>query len=516
VQKILTAAQMQAIDRRTIENMGIPGVILMENAGRGIFELMKAHIPGLAAKKVVVFAGKGNNGGDGFVIARHLHNLGSEVHVLLFGKRDALKNDAAVHARATQALGVPVREMDADRIDSQDHLLRHAHIFVDALFGTGLSQPASGLYQRAIDKINALEKFVVSVDLPSGIDADSGRLIGPHVKATLTGALALLKRSHRLHPAAGAMGEIHIVDIGIPRKVIEEEPGDLFVPDESDIKISLPGRPADSHKGSYGHVLVIAGARGKGGAAGLTALAALRMGCGLVTLALPAGLQKAMEFHPLEVMTHPLPETESGAIDASADETILELCAGKSAVALGPGLSTDPSTVKLLDAILPHISCPLVLDADGLNGLETQRKLLDRLKCSAVLTPHPKEMSRISGLEMAEILNNRVETARTFARSRSLVLVLKGSNSLIAFPDGRVFINPTGNPGMATGGSGDVLTGMIAGLIAQGMEPGPAAVAANYLHGLAGDDYARGNSQTTLIAGDLLRTLPETLKRILP
>ncbi|MBC8286169.1 MAG: NAD(P)H-hydrate dehydratase [Nitrospinae bacterium] len=514
---VVTAKQMQAIDRQTIDEFGIPGITLMENAGVAVVHELQKRFPDLSHKKVFIFCGKGNNGGDGFVIARHLFNLGSEVQVLLTGKLSKLKGDAETNANSARNIGVQVDELDVDNLNCHDHKLRHCDIIIDAVFGTGLNKPVSGFMEKVIDKINQFErfeKFVVSVDINSGVDSDSGQLIGPHVKSDLTLALAYWKQSHLLHPSAGVMQEVRLLDIGVPEKASEQQSIQVHQSTVEDIKSYFQKRDPNSHKGNYGHVLVLAGSRGKEGAAGLTALAVLRAGAGLCTLALPASSQKAM--HPMEVMTVPLPETANGSLSLKAKQSILDLLKDKSVVAIGPGISTDPETVALIGELLPQIRCPLVLDADALNALSLHKDWLKKLQPETVLTPHPKEMSRLIGVPTEEIQRNRVETASRFAREHSLNLVLKGSPSLIALPDGSLVINPTGNPGMATGGSGDVLTGIISGLIAQGLSSSQASIAGTYIHGQAGDHFAERESQTTLIAGDLLRCLPETLKRILP
>lgn len=510
---VVTAEQMRAIDRWAIDEVGIPGVVLMENAGTTIVRRLLEIFPDLASKKIIIFCGKGNNGGDGFVMARHLSLLGANVTVLLAGVMADLNGDAKTNALSVRNLEIPIHELNTENIDKFDHKLRHSDIIVDALFGTGLSKPAMGFMETVINKINQHEKYTVSVDINSGIDSDSGKLIGPYVFSDLTFALASMKKSHLLHPAAGAMKKVELLDIGIPDTY--EQNSQTHLLEEKDVKKIFPSRQQDSHKGSYGHVLVLAGSTGKAGAAGLTALAALRSGCGLCTLALPETCQKAFELHPMEVMTVPLPETPSGTLSLKAKEPILKLLEGKSAVAMGPGLTTDPETVSLIGEILPFIDCPLILDADAINALEKNIDWLDSLK-SVVLTPHPKEMSRLTGLPTQEIQENRIRVTTEFAQKHSLILLLKGSPSLIGMPDGNVYINPTGNPGMATGGSGDVLTGIIAGLAAQNISLQNAALAGAYIHGYSGDIFSENESQTNLIAGDLLRSLPDALKRVLP
>jgi ADP-dependent NAD(P)H-hydrate dehydratase / NAD(P)H-hydrate epimerase len=512
---VVTAKQMQSIDRWTIDELGIPGVVLMENAGGAIVRQLQNAIADLPAKKVIIFCGKGNNGGDGFVIARHLFQLGANITVLLAGKLADLKDNAKTNALSAQNLKIAIRELNSENINSFDHKLRHSDIIVDALFGTGLSKPATGFMETIINKINQHEKFTISVDINSGIDADSGSLIGPHVFSDITFALASMKNSHLLHPAAGAMKKVDLLDIGIPKESYSEQNIQSHLVEEKDIKSIFRSRSLDSHKGSYGHVLVLAGSTGKSGAAGLTALAALRSGCGLCTLALPETCQKAFELHPMEVMTVPLPQTQSGALSLKAKDPILKLLEGKTAVAMGPGLTTDPETVSLIGELLPFIDCPLILDADAINAFENNIDWLGKLK-SAILTPHPKEMSRLIGLSTQEIQKNRMQVTTEFAQKHSTLLLLKGASSLIGTPDGNIYINPTGNPGMATGGSGDVLTGIIAGLAAQNISLQNAAIAGAYIHGHSGDLFSEKETQTSLIAGDLLRCLPDALKQVLP
>ena len=506
---------MQAIDRWAIEELRIPGAVLMENAGGAIVRQLQNIITDLPAKKIIIFCGKGNNGGDGFVIARHLFQLKANVTILLAGKLSDLKDNTKTNALSAQKLDIPIKELNSDNINSFDRKLRHCDIIVDALFGTGLSKPAIEIMESVINKINHHKKFTISVDINSGIDADSGLLIGPHVYSDITFALASMKNSHLIHPAAGVTKKVELLDIGIPQESYNKQNIKSHLVEEKDIKNIFHTRSPDSHKGNYGHVLVLAGSTGKSGAAGLTALASLRSGCGLCTLALPESCQKAFELHPMEVMTVPLPQTHSGALSLKAKDPILKLLEGKSAFAMGPGLTTDPETVKLIGELLPHIDCPLILDADAINAFEKNIDWLGKLK-SAILTPHPQEMSRLIGLSTQEIQRNRMHVTTEFAQKHSTLLLLKGAPSLIGTPDGYIYINPTGNPGMATGGAGDVLTGIIAGLAAQNITLQNAAIAGAYIHGHSGDLFSEKETQTSLIAGDLLRCLPDALKQILP
>ena len=515
MKKVATAKEMKKIDSLAVSSYGIKGLELMENAGTEIVKSLKIRFHDFSRKKVLIFCGKGNNGGDGFVVARLLFNMDIHVTVFLLEGRVNLKGDAAISAELAFKLGIDTILLDESNIPFMGQHLENCDIVIDALFGTGLTRPVSGVYKHTIAKINQSKKYVTAIDIPSGLDSDTGMLMGDCIHADLTLVLALFKQSHLLFPAAELMGEIELIDIRIPPELVESEGIGIQVTEESDLRDWFPQRSADSHKGDYGHVLVIAGSKGKGGAAGLTALAALRMGCGLVTLALPESCQKAFELHPMEVMTVPAPETDVGTFALSAKNVLLNYSKGMSAVAIGPGLSTEPETVQLLRELLPIIDCPLIIDADALNALAQSLDTISQLKTEAILTPHPKEMSRIMGVETSKILENRIELASRFAHDHSVIIVLKGAATVISQPSGLTTINPTGNPGMATAGSGDILTGIIASLVAQGFSTPKAAIAGTYLHGLSGDIFAQKESQASLIAGDLLRTLPETMKRIL-
>jgi hydroxyethylthiazole kinase-like uncharacterized protein yjeF len=515
MKKVLTAKEMQKIDEIAASHYGIDGFKLMKNAGKSIVKQINRRFDDLLNKRILIFCGKGNNGGDGFVAACLLFDMGVSVKVILLEKQINLKGNSSINAELAINLGVNVVEIEEVSNDLLQYNLDSCDIIIDALVGTGLTRPLEGIYKQVVEQINQSQRFVTSVDIPSGLDSDTGLLKGAFIQADLTIGLALPKRSHLLFPSAGLIGELQIVDIGITSNVIDSQNLELQVTEEADLRSWFKKRPTDSHKGSYGHVLVIAGSRGKGGSAALTSLAALRMGCGLVTLALPEGCQKKLEFHPLEVMTVPAPETTMGTFSLSSKEILLNHAKGKAAVAIGPGISTEPETVQLINEILPLIGCPLIIDADGINAIAQNPNLISKLGVETILTPHPKEMSRITGIEISKILKNKVDITRQFALDHSVNIILKGASSIICQPNGMATINPTGNPGMATAGTGDILTGIIASLIAQGFSSPKAAIAGTYLHGLTGDIYASEESETSLIAGDLLRTLPKTIKRIL-
>jgi len=511
--KVLNASQMREIDRLTIEEIGIPGPVLMENAGGAIFRELERRFPELNKERIVIVAGKGNNGGDGLVVARHLMNHGAKPLVLLLASREEVKGDAALNLSIARAVGVDIREIKSgDDWRRRKGALADATVVIDAVFGTGLLRAAEGLYARAIADINASRAFKVAVDIPSGLSSDGFELIGPAVKANLTVALAAPKIAHLLPPAEDYVGELMVADIGIPGRLFEDPGLKLEVVLRPALLPVFALRKSDTHKGTYGHVLVISGSLGKSGAAVLAAKAALRTGAGLVTAASPASCLPIIARSMAELMTEPLPETPEKTIAALAAGRAAALARGKEAVLIGPGISTHPSTGEFLDSLLPQLKGPVVIDADGLNLLGLKPELLARLPRPAILTPHPGEFARLTGLSTAEVLKRRLELAPAFASKHNVYLVLKGYRTLVAAPDGRVFINPSGNPGMATGGSGDVLSGILASLLAQFKDPLLAALAGVYLHGLSGDLAAETLSEKALLAGDIIRFLPKALK----
>jgi hydroxyethylthiazole kinase-like uncharacterized protein yjeF len=513
--KILTSAEMRDIDRTAIEELGIPGVVLMENAGLGIVRALKFRFPGLANERIVVVAGKGNNGGDGLVVARHLFNSGVRTEVLLLAAKEDVKGDAAINLAIALKMGVPVTEArDAAAWKKVRGGLSRASIVVDALFGTGLVKPLDGLYAAAVEDINRSDAYKVAVDIPSGLSADTFETIGPSVKADLTVTLAAPKLAHIFPPAADGVGELVIAPIGIPAALFEKPGLKLELVEEAAVRPYFARRKRDTHKGSYGHLLIFAGSLGKSGASVLAGRAALRMGAGLVTVATAAGVLPSIARSMAELMTEPLAETPERTIAAAALPRALALLKGKNAVLVGPGLSTNASTAEFVLGLLPRIKVPCVVDADGLNIVASRLDVLAGLEAPAVLTPHPGEFARLTGLTTAEVVRHRLELAPEFAAKHGVVLVLKGYRTIIAAPDGRVFVNPTGNPGMATGGTGDVLGGLIGSQIAQKNDVLGAVLSAVYAHGLAGDVAADRLSEKSLVAGDIIRFLPPALKEL--
>jgi NAD(P)H-hydrate epimerase len=386
-------------------------------------------------------------------------------------------------------------------------------ILVDGIFGTGLDAEVRGYYREVIDHLNTLQRPVVAIDIPSGLDADTGKPLGTAIRASLTITFGLPKIGHLIPPGLDYVGEVKIIDIGIPKRLIEEEKIPTYLLEKEEIQrwLSIPRHP-DTHKGDYGHLLVIAGSVGKTGAAAMACQAALRMGAGLVTLVIPKSLNTIMEMKLTEVMTEPLPETPKQTLSLRAFSTIVRLCENKRAVIIGPGLGTFKETQSLVLKLIRTLDLPIILDADGLTALATQPKTLPTSNRSLILTPHPGEMARLIRSTVKEVLEDRIGLSRNFSQSQHVHLILKGHPTLIATPKGETFINPTGNPGMASGGTGDVLTGMIGGLICQGFDILPSLQIAVYLHGKAGDEGVQTMGEKSLIATDIIEKIPALLK----
>jgi ADP-dependent NAD(P)H-hydrate dehydratase / NAD(P)H-hydrate epimerase len=515
--KVVTAQQMQALDRKAIEEYGIPGIVLMENAGRGAARAIREAFPDLPDRTVAVLAGKGNNGGDGFVIARDLLNDGIAVEVFLLADPEDLRGDAAVNGRVYFKMGGKFTSLTS--VEAFERLkpgLGRFSLFVDAIFGTGLSSEIRGLPKEVIDEVNRLGKPVVAIDVPSGLDASSGRPLGATVRADFTLTFGLPKTGLLTPPGTDYAGEVRVIDISLPRPLVEREPITIHLVEAGEIRGLLsPPRPRNAHKGDFGHLLVLAGSPGKTGAACLTCEAALRMGAGLVTLGIPESLNPILEAKLTEAMTEPLPETGGKTLGLAAYDRILALCEGKRAVVIGPGLGTTEETRTLVLRLLKAIDLPVVLDADGLTALASAPDGFSSLENPRlVLTPHPGEMARLLGITAGAVQADRIGLATGFARDRRVHLVLKGYRTLTVTPEGEVYINPTGNPGMATGGTGDVLTGMIGSLLCQGIDVADGVRAAVYLHGLAGDQAAAEMGERSLVAGDLIRSLPPVLQSL--
>ncbi len=513
---LVTAAEMQEMDRQTIENHGIPGLELMENAGRGATQALLDQFGDKVKAGVGVICGKGNNGGDGFVIARCLAEKGIKVGVYLLARTAAVKGDAAANLKRLSELNVAANEIpDEDTFLKTRSSWSSCGLIVDAILGTGLTSEVKGLFKTVINFINSTGIAVFAVDIPSGLNSDTGQPCGSCIRAHGTATFALAKVGHFTHPGAEYSGKLSIIDIGIPQSVVQDVGPKQYLLTSKQIRSYLRPRSADTHKGRTGHLLVVAGSTGKTGAAALTAVSAMRAGAGLVTLGIAASLNPILETRVLEVMTAPLPECRNGVLGDTAIDEIQKLADGKTCLAIGPGIGQAAETRRLVENVISHIEIPMVIDADGLNHLAGQCPLLKKRKAAAVLTPHPGEMARMIETTPAAVQQDRLKCARYFATHFGVHVVLKGAATVIAHPDGNAFINPTGNPGMASGGMGDVLTGVLAGFITQGFSPQAAAHAAVYLHGAAADTLADRIGPIGYLAGEVMNTIPEEIRKLI-
>jgi len=509
--KLVTAAQMRQLDQQTIEEIGVPSIVLMENAGRTTYQILRQEFPDLDGP-VVVLAGRGNNGGDGFVVARYLANAGFEVMVLLLAEKSQIGGDARINLGILDQLTVPVREIitEEDLLD-QIPLLEDASLLVDAIFGTGLSSEVKGLYRTAISILNDTPAPVLAIDIPSGLSADTGHPLGVAVLADVTVTYGWPKIGQIFPPGRDLVGRLWQVDISIPPNLAEISRLELAEP--ADLRLLLPQRYSDSHKGTFGHLLVVAGSVGKTGAAALTGEAALRVGAGLVTVGVPASLNAILEMKLTEAMTLPLSEPEGvQGLGRRALEELAAAMPGKTALAVGPGLGRHPETIELVRQLVRRSTIPVVLDADGLYAVAHDLESVAEAVAPVILTPHPGEMSRLLGCLSKDVQANRPNAALELAERTQAIVVLKGAQTLIANPEGRIMINNTGNPALAQGGSGDVLTGMIGGFLAQKMAPFEAACLGVYLHGLAADVRAVRQGVCGMLAGELLEELPELIQ----
>ncbi|MGA9977298.1 MAG: NAD(P)H-hydrate dehydratase [Candidatus Sulfotelmatobacter sp.] len=507
--KVVTAAEMRAIDRDTSARFGVPSLTLMENAGAAVADYVLTHHA--AARRIVVFCGKGNNGGDGFVAARRLQQHGRKVQVILLADPAGLRGEAAVMFAKLPAAAMAVHsgdELKTDRV----RLALPADLYLDAILGTGFKPPVSGFYADAIAILNASEIPVVAVDIPSGADADA---TSPQTGTTARADAIVTFTAARPAHVFGLLtaGSTYIAEIGSPEEAIVSAQ-QLNVITARDIAHLVAPRPVESNKGNYGHVLVVGGSLGKTGSVAMAGMAALRAGAGLSTVATPKSvLSTVAGFHP-ELMTEALTETEAGSIAAGAAGQLDELIKKKTVVAIGPGISRHAQTAEQVRRLVAECEVPLVVDADGLNAFEGRTKELNGTGRSLVITPHPGEMARLVGCTIAEVQADRLGVPRKFAREHQLIVVLKGHRTLVVRPDGEAWVCTTGNPGMSTGGTGDILTGMVAGLIAQHPQDVLSAVlAAVHLHGLAGDVMRETVGEHSMVATDLLQGLPEAFRR---
>lgn len=511
---LVTAKEMRAFDATAINDYGIPGVVLMENAGRTTFTILREHLGGdVGGVTVSVVAGPGNNGGDGYVIARYLINHGAVVQTFLLSPRDKIKGDALVNLRVLEAMTREIIEVtDEESLEEAARVWQTSDVIVDAILGTGLSSEVRSPYREAIKEINGSSGLRLAVDLPSGLEADTGRVLGVSVQADLTATYGFGKLGMALYPGLEYCGQVEVVDISIPRPAIEKHPpGAILVntPPAEDY-FQLRADP-QGHKGTFGHLLIVGGSPGKTGAPAMAALAASRVGAGLVSVGIPASLNPILEAKLTEEMTEPLPETVPGYLGETSAERIFTLAHDKECLVLGPGLSTNEGISELVSTVLAEYTGWVVIDADGLNALVHNMDALTSSEARIVLTPHPGEMGRLTGRNSKEVQQNRVALARETATTYGVWIILKGARTLIASPHGTIYVNTTGNPWMASGGQGDALSGMLGGLLVQGIPPEEAFPCAVHLHGLAADTIVERDGPRPVTATDVIAEIPSLI-----
>lgn len=514
--KLALAEEMRRLDLAATEEYRIPGLILMENAGRGAVNAIAAHFGDLAGRVVAIVAGPGNNGGDGLVIARNLLRGGACPQVFLLVDPEKLAGDAATNLAMVRALDIPFLVADTpEKIPALRGGLTNCELIVDAIFGTGLTRVLTGHYAEAIAAINGAGRPVVSVDIPSGLACDTGLSLGDCVKAALTVTFELAKPGHFLGDGLKATGILKVVGIGLPTKSINAARLQTELLDDLTVRPWLIGRPTTAHKGTFGHLLAVAGSRGKTGAALLCGRGALRAGAGLVSLAAPLALCDILATALSEAMTIALPNSPADHATIADLPTILAALAGKEAVVLGPGLGRDEATGRLVAELYRRVELPMVVDADGLNLLVDQGCDLQIKAGPRILTPHPGEMARLTGLPTGQIQADRLGCARAFASANQVWLVLKGAATVVASPEGQLAINSSGNQLLAAGGSGDVLAGLIGSLLAQGTKPWQAAAMGVFVHGRAADLVRREKGWTLgLLASELADQLPKVFSAL--
>jgi hydroxyethylthiazole kinase-like uncharacterized protein yjeF len=516
---VATAKEMQLCDRAAIAKFGIPSLLLMENAGRSVADVIESEFGSLSGKLIYVLCGKGNNGGDGFVVARHLYNRGANVSVFLMARWTQLTGDPKMNFRILQGIIKKDKSSTLRLVESANasKLKRHPtpEVIVDALFGTGFSGAVRGEYEKVIRWMNGSDAKVIAVDIPSGVNADNGIVENVAVMADVTVTMGLRKIGLLVHRGRECSGRVHVADIEIPKIVYQRSGIHTWYVKQSDVGRMLPRRPLDAHKHSVGKIFVLAGSRGLTGAAVMSCSSAMRAGAGAVVLGIPKSLLPAVSKKLTEVMPNPLDETEDQSVSRKAIPEINRFVNWSDLVVLGPGLGRNKETEGVILELIETIKKPLLIDADGLNALAIDPKILKKRKSETILTPHTGELSRITKIPSEEIEKNRVGVARRESKALNSYLVLKGSPTVVGTPSGDVFINSTGNPGMATAGAGDVLTGTIAALWGQHISAAEASVCGVYLHGLAGDLAKEKYGEMGLTATDIIEALPRAIIKTL-
>jgi len=511
---LVTAQEMRAFDATAIDDYGIPGVVLMENAGRTTFNILREHLGGdVTGTTVSVVAGPGNNGGDGYVIARYLINHGAMVQTFLLSPRDKIKGDALVNLRVLEKMTREIIEIcDEESLEEAARVWHSSDVIVDAILGTGLNSEVRSPYREAVKEINGAPGLRLAVDIPSGLEADTGRVLGVCVQADLTATYGFGKLGMALYPGLDYCGHVEVVDISIPRPAVEKNPPKaILYTDPLPCEYLQLRKNPQAHKGTFGHLLIVGGSPGKTGAPAMAAVAASRIGAGLVTVGVPASLNHILEVKLTEEMTEPLPETIPGYLGEPSVNRILSLAAGKQCLVLGPGMSTNDGASELVRRVLEEYTGWVLIDADGLNALVSNMGALNSSEARIVLTPHPGEMARLTGTTAKDVQQDRVQLARKTAVEYGVWIVLKGARTLIADPHGTIYVNTTGNPWMASGGQGDALSGILGGLLVQGIPPEEAIPFGVYLHGLAADRIVENVGPRPVVATDVIAEIPAVL-----
>jgi len=495
--KIGTTQIMRSIDRYCIDILGIPGIVLMENAALKVIKNIPENY-----KSFVIVCSSGNNGGDGFAVARHLLNRGNYVEIFSLGSEENMSSDALVNFNIIRNMGAKIIKVsNNEELDILRESIIHCEITIDAIFGTGISREVGGIYSLAITIMNENSKYILSIDVPSGFDCNSGKVMGNCIISNKTVTFELYKKGFLGYDAESLTGEIIVEGIGIPRSVVDKFHEDEYLMDIDFMKGVIKKRNKYSHKGDFGRTLILAGSIGFTGAAYISTQAAVRSGAGLVTLGCDSSIQNILSEKLVEAMT----------VSTNDEKRLDPLIIKSNCIAIGPGLGNNHGTLKLLEKVLLNSKCPVVIDSDGLNVLEGNLEMLKNRKCQIVLTPHMGEMARISGFSIDEINENKIDIAKAFAKTHDVVLLLKGFNTIIT--DGKtVQINPTGSSAMASGGMGDCLTGIIASFISQGYDSLTAACASAYVHGYCGDKLSK--KMFCVNANHILEALPSIIKEI--
>ena len=512
--KLVTAKEMKALDVQAQNDYAMPGILLMDNAAQAVAEAVHEALTALEGERVVIFCGGGNNGGDGLGAARWLQSYGVNVRAFVVGAAlDAVQGDAALELAMFTKAGGRVEALSTE----DDWVLAElaaskADVLVDALLGTGFHGELEGDILRACELLNKSEKYILAVDVPTGVNADNGAVSENAVRADHTVTMALVKTGLLLYPGREYCGDIELADISMPVKLVEEYKSDKYRLTDEIVRELLPLRKANAHKGDAGRVVICAGSPGYTGAAALASDAAVKAGAGLVSLYTPLSSRDVLAIKLTEVMVHGLLERMPGILGGGAASDVASSAEAADVLAIGPGLGTSESTQEAVRTILQKITTPVVIDADALTALAGHTEILAAMQAQKVLTPHPGEMARLTGLEIAEIEADRINIAKKYAEQWQAIVVLKGAPTVIGCPNGTVYVNSTGNSSLATGGSGDVLTGIIAGLAAQEISLQEAAICGVYLHGLAAE---LTGIDIGLAAGELADLLPQAREQVL-